>query len=77
MGFIEGKIEQSLNNRTRCNTWNDIYESHSVKENNAKLKFEDIKGTLILLSIGLGTAIILFLLENVNYRLMKRNAIRV
>ena len=77
MGFIEGKIEQSLNNRTRCNTWNDIYESHAVRENNAKLKFEDIKGTLILLSIGLGTAIILFLLENVNYRLMKRNAIRV
>ena len=77
MDFIMGKFEESLDNRTKCSSWNDIYESHSEREKNAVLKFEDIQGTLVLLSIGLGSATLVFLLENVNYRVIKGKVTRM
>ena len=72
MGFIKGKFEQSLDNRTKCNSWNDIYESHSETEENAVLKFEDILGILILLAIGLGISILMFVFEKVYYMIKKK-----
>ena len=71
MDFIMGKFEESLDNGTKCSSWNDIYKSHADSEKNSVLKFDDIQGTLILLCMGLGSATLVFLLENVNYRVIK------
>ena len=63
MGLIEGLIEQTLENRTKCSSWSDIYESHMQKGDNVVLQLDDICGLIILLSIGLSFALVAFLGE--------------
>ena len=72
MGFISEKFDQELGNRTKCRTWNDVYESHMEKENNVVLKFDDIKGILIILAIGFAAATLIFTLENFNHRVINK-----
>ena len=67
MGLIEGLIEQTLENRTKCSTWSDIYESHMQKGDNVVLQLDDICGLIILLSIGLSLALTSFLGEQMIY----------
>ena len=67
MGLIEGLIEQTLDNRTKCSTWSDIYESHMEKGENVVLDIDDICGLMILLSIGLSIALTAFMGEQMRY----------
>ena len=77
MGLIGGLIEQTLENRTKCSTWSDIYESHMEKRDHVVLHFDDICGLMILLSIGLSLAFTSFLGEQMIYwspqKKMERN----
>ena len=73
MGLIEGLIEQTLENRTKCSTWSDIYEAHMDKRDHVVLHFDDIYGLMILLSIGLSLAFTSFLGEKmIHWSLRKK-----
>ena len=69
IGLINGLIEQDkvFHNASKCNTWNDIYVSHTVEGKNIVLVFGHILGMVIFLSIGLGVALFIFILENIAY----------
>ena len=72
MGFISAKFDRYSLNSTKCKTWNDVYESHMAKEKNVVLKFDDIKGILIILGIGFAAATLIFALENINHRVINK-----
>ena len=63
MGLITGLFEQTLHNRTKCSTWNAIQESHMQRENENVIELHDIRGMMILLSIGLSAALLTFIIE--------------
>ena len=65
MGLIEGLFKQAVQNSTKCATWPDIKASHTRKKPNIALQFEDISGMLILLLIGISSAIFAFITEKV------------
>ena len=69
MGLIKGLIEQNraFHNTSKCQRWNDVYTSHLVEGENIVLNFDHIFGMVILLSIGLGSALVIFFLENLTY----------
>ena len=81
MGLLEGLIEQTLENRTKCSTWRDIYESHMEKGYNIVLQLDDICGLMILLSIGLSIAFVAFMAEQMRYwspqKKLERNVCRI
>ena len=67
MGLLEGLIEQTLENRTKCSTWSDIYESHMEKGENVVIGFKAIRGLMVLLSIGMCLALAAFMGEQMRY----------
>ena len=71
MGLIKGLIEQDRNfhNASKCKTWNDVYTSHLVKGKNIVLNFGHIFGLVILLFIGLGASLVVFILETLYWNL--------
>ena len=72
MGLIEGLFEETVQNRTKCRTWSDIYESHMEKREDVAIGFDAIKGLMILLSIGLTMALVVFVGEHIAYRRVQR-----
>ena len=71
MGLVEGLFGETLKNGSKCDTWNDIQATHRGNEENVVLKLDDVKGMLILLIIGLGSSISVFIGEMVVHRLKK------
>ena len=74
MGLLEGLIDQDIlyHNASKCSTWHDVYTSHSVEGKNIVLNFEHILGLVILLSIGLGAALVIFIFENLLHLVQKK-----
>ena len=74
MGLLEGLLDQHkyFHNSSKCSTWNDVYASHWVEGKNIKLNFEHILGLVILLSIGLGAALVIFIFENFVHLVQKK-----
>ena len=71
MGLIKGLIEQErmFHNASKCKTWNDVYTSHLVEGKNIVIKFEHIFGLVILLCIGLGASLVIYIMENLNWNI--------
>ena len=63
MGLITGLYQQRLKNRTKCDKWYDIQESHMEKGNEHVITLKDTRGLFLLLTIGLSTAIATFTIE--------------
>ena len=63
MGLIEGLYQQGLQNRTKCNKWYDIQNSHIDKGGEQVLELPDFHGLFLLLSVGLGAASLTFFTE--------------
>ena len=63
MGLIKGLYEQGLQNRTKCNKWYDIQESHIDKGGEQVLELHDFHGLFLLLSVGLSAAALTFFTE--------------
>ena len=63
MGLIKGLYEQGLQNRTKCNKWQDIQETHIDKGGEQVLKLNDFPGLFLLLSVGLSAASLTFFTE--------------
>ena len=65
MGLIDKSMKTNVPNSTKCNTYQDIQESHSNGDNPAVLKFEDTQGTLIIWVVGIAVALLVVLAEAV------------
>ena len=63
MGLIDFSYYNHMPNATKCNTINDIYQSHV--DDLVILEVDDIYGMLILLSLGIGGALLLLSFEMV------------
>ena len=61
--FSEGGIESSIPNSTKCMTWKDVKASHETIDTLAVIKKEDIFGVSILWALGLGGAVLVFIVE--------------
>ena len=72
MGLVEGLIAGTLKNGSKCDTWNDIKATHRGTEVNVILKTDDIQGILILLAIGLGASLLIFMVEILMHRSKKK-----
>ena len=64
MGLIDGLFKQAVPNSTKCATWQDIKASHMIKNPKIVLQLEDVFGMMILLFIGINSAVLAFIAEN-------------
>ena len=55
--------DKNVANSTKCQTWQDVLEAHTVKEEDVSFKFSELAGMLMLLVTGLSLALFIFLLE--------------
>ena len=76
MGLIKGLFEQTVHNKTKCSTWNYIYESHMEKRENVVLGFDAIRGMTILLLIGLSGALLVFVIEPMAHLTAQEQVVR-
>ena len=58
--------------QNNCKTWRDIQESQMEKENEKPMKLRDIRGMLILLTIGLCASLITFFAELIMHNVIKK-----
>ena len=63
MGLIEFNLNRAVPNSTKCNTWTDIQASHKPKNRTLAVKFEDVYGVMVLLTIGFGGALLLAIIQ--------------
>ena len=61
--FSTNRLLNFLPNSTKCMTWHDVKASHETDNPKVFIRMNDILGMLILLSIGLGGAFIVFTME--------------
>ena len=74
MGLIKGLYDKTISNAagsnfTQCSTWRDIEASHLT--NSPILGAEEIRGMLLMLSIGLSMALSAFLGELLTHKLLR------
>ena len=68
MGLIQSLYDKTISNAagsnfTRCRTWHDIEASHGANNPNIILEFEEIRGMLLTLAIGLCASLFIFMGE--------------
>ena len=64
MGFsFERELSYHLPNATKCLTWQDVKQTHAAKDQRVVVKLDDIYGMVILLALGLSSAVMLVLVE--------------
>ena len=72
MGLIRGLYEQALDIKGKCSTWKIIQESHLKREDENIIKLRDIRGMIILLSIGLSASLLTFIVELIMHNMIKK-----
>ena len=65
-------VVEFLPNATKCDTWNDVRASHLSKNHQVVFILDNIKGTLILLSLGIGVATLTLFIELEVMRVMTK-----
>ena len=73
MGFsFERELSYHLPNATKCLTWQDVKQTHATKDQRVVVKLDDIYGMLILLALGLNSAVMFVTVELV-YKALKKS----
>ena len=65
-------VVKFLPNATKCDTWNDVRASHLSKNHKVVFILDNIKGILILLSLGIGVATLTLFIELEVMRVMTK-----
>ena len=65
MGLIDNSMKANVPNSTKCDTYQDIQESHSNKGKPAVLQYEDVQGMLLVWLVGIVVAFAVSILEAV------------
>ena len=63
MGLMDTILKNALPNATKCSTLQDIQASHLVTDHRVVIEFEDIYGVILIPSVGMGLALISFIVE--------------
>ena len=61
--FSRNRILDYLPNSTNCMTWPDVKASHETDSPTVIIRIDNIYGMMILLAVGLGGSLIVFILE--------------
>ena len=56
-------VRKIIPNATTCDTWNKVRDSHLKKDRTELMTYEDILGMLLLWTIGLGSSLLVLMLE--------------
>ena len=63
MGFMDSLFDKNVANSTKCTSWKQVQESHTISNQDIGLKLKDLRGYAIALASGLSAAIIVFVAE--------------
>ena len=61
--FSRNRILDYLPNSTNCMTWPEVKASHETDSPTVIIRLDNIYGMMILLAVGLGGSLIVFILE--------------
>ena len=67
MGLIDAQINRYVSNATKCMTWPAVQASHTENDQTVVFKIEDFFGILVLISMGLGGALMTWIAEMIIY----------
>ena len=67
MGLIDSVIKMYVPNATECMTWPAVQGSHAENGKTVTFKFGDLIGVLLLISMGLGGALLSCVAEMMIY----------
>ena len=67
MGLIDAQIKKYVSNATECMTWSAVQTSHAKNGRTVAFKFGDLIGVLLLISMGLGVALLCWAAEMMVY----------
>ena len=67
MGLIDSVIKMYVPNATECMTWPAVQGSHAENGKTVTFKFGDLIGVLLLISVGLGGALLSCVAEMMIY----------
>ena len=67
MGLIDAQINKYVSNATKCMTWPAVQASHTENDQTVVFKIEDLFGILVLISMGLGGALMTWIAEMIIY----------
>ena len=67
MGLIDSQIKKYAANATECMTWHGVQASHTKNGKTVTFKFGDLIGVLLLISMGLGGALLSCVAEMMIY----------
>ena len=70
---FQNEMKRKLPNSTKCSTWNDVEQSHTMEDPRVVVQLEDIYGMMILLAVGLSGAVVVFMLELLSKTLMRKH----
>ena len=73
MGFsLQSELDKHLPNATKCSTWNDVKQSHTIKDQKVVVQLEDIYGMIIILTVGLSGSVVVMIVELLSKALLKK-----
>ena len=68
MGLIDEMLHRSTPNASKCLTRSAVEENNFSQNHKRVLEMNDIHGMLTILSIGLGVALLVFMIECIAYK---------
>ena len=63
MGFMDSLFDKNVANSTKCTTWKQVQESHTISNEDIGMRWKDLRGMLIALASGLSSALFMFMTE--------------
>ena len=70
---FQNEMKRKLPNSTRCSTWNDVEQSHTMEDPRVVVQLEDIYGMMILLAVGLNGAVVVLMMEHLRKTLIRKH----
>ena len=64
MGFMDSLFDKNVANSTKCTTWKQVQESHTISNKDIGIRLKDLGGMLIALACGFSAALFMFPTEN-------------
>ena len=68
MGFMDSLFDKNVANSTKCTTWKQVQESHTISNEDIGMRWKDLRGMLIALASGLSAALFMFMTEKLGHR---------
>ena len=70
---FQNEMKRKLPNSTKCSTWNEVEQSHTMEDPRVVVQLEDIYGMMILLAVGLSGAVVVLTMELLNKILIRKH----